>query len=192
MENTDWLRSESFLKQQLTKAITRSENYFGETVPPTSTTDLIDRRLAMTLVGHAIIRYSILRLDLPVSNRSAESQRESTSMLKRIVSKNIHQTIRGNEITKDIIDGRAVGDIAFDRLISLMQLLGLPQKTEIVNHLLPLCGWMEEQVEQFRHDLPIDGKRESLPKNSAFDFNTNTKPNVPPKRPIKKLGRRTK
>lgn len=140
------------------------------------------------LIGFATLMYA-LQQQVPRSNREADRQDKAIKALTQIIEKDLAKTVYSEEIFIDILHSRTLGDVAYDRLVSLFQLLGVNDETQVSTYIPSFLAWSREEVEYFRHELPGAGKNASMPKNCEFNLVTKATPKSPPKKPPKKLGR---
>lgn len=188
MESSTWMENPGFLKKHLTNAVARLNKYFSSNLPDREVTENGDVRVAMLLLGFGTLLYS-LQQQVPRSNRQAVRQDKAIKALTQIIKNGLPKTGYSNDIFVDILHSRTLGDVAYDRLISLFQLVGVVGEDRIASLLPSFLTWSRDEVEYFRIELPRDGKNESPALNRELDLPAMSAQKSPPKKPIKKLAK---
>jgi hypothetical protein len=140
---------EAFLKKHLTNAVARLNKYFSSNLPDREVTENGDVRVATLLLGFGTLLYS-LQQQVPRSNRQAVRQDKAIKALTQIIKKGLPKTGYSNDIFVDILHSRTLGDVAYDRLISLFQLVGVVGEDRIASLLPSFLTWSRDEVEYFR------------------------------------------
>lgn len=188
MEPITWMDNPGFLKIQLTKAVGRINQYSAANLPPSVAIENTDFRVATLLLGFATLLYAVQQ-QVPRSNREADRQEKAVNSLTQMIKKDLYKTGFSNEIFVDILHSRTLGDVAYDRLVTLFRLLGVADEDRVATLLPSFLAWSRDEAEFFRVELPRAGRNEMPIVNMDIDLVPKPSQKSPPPKPTKKLNR---
>lgn len=188
MEANTWMENPGFLKIQLTNAMSRINQYSSANLPASAAIENTDFRVATLLLGFATLLYAVQQ-QVPRSNREADRQVKAVKSLTQMIQKDLSKTGFCNEIFVDVLQSRTLGDVAYDRLVTLFRLLGVAEEDRVATLLPSFLAWSRDEAEFFREELPRAGKNETAFMNMDIDLVPKASQKSPPPKPTKKLNR---